>query len=424
MTPSKLLTFLFCLFFFQSFWGGSTCMGGLSPDAVFERHKQEITTRKSSSFDGFTFALGHASAIKPNPSSLERARHKAKVRAKGNIFSGVSIDTSSWPDSILDSKVGQRLIKALHSIMQGKASVVGLQTVFERCYEQRCMVIVAAPSSGVKDGTKLSWETSLAVMDKAFSRRAPWLPLYDYLEICTPAQINEVVDLLGEKVGEQFGIAAGSVLAGKPINGPALLWKQGKRLSPEKVSSLGQQDLWQLLALDPYDPVVLYFLGKSFDEQGRYRIASILYSRGTTWFIDPEFNKKCRRAARFRVNHLILAEVEPSLPDEHLRQTVITQFSQSHDLPPGIAKLVVHSNGTLPLSDATPGRNSLYEMDEKDIALAIESNPTAASFAKAAEFFLNRKEVFAALPFAYQAARMNDQFVDLKKKVEGQMLTD
>lgn len=391
------------------FWGVPTIFCGDSPSFVFKRNQSAILSQQRSMFEGYVFAAGTAQALKPNPSSLDRARQKARLKAQGNLVGPSIVDRSDWPESIRETGVGERIAKRFTQSKTRTIKAEHLQSVYDTCHEQECLSVVAVPLTGIESRTQTTWGSVIQMLDRDFAQGFYPVSLYDYLEVCDDSLVGDVLLVLETQIKDKYGVFVADVVGGRPVGGIPVLWGQGKRLPPEKVERLDTDGLLQLLNLDPYDPVVLYFLAKSFEAQGRNRFASLLYARGINWLIDPEYNLLCLEAAG----------KERSLLEEAQRDDIVASFKSSVEIPSGIATLVIQSFGTLPLAD-TDSNLDLSAIDLASIGRLVARQPTAKTFAAVAEFFLERGEVFMALLFGRQAASMSDRFTGLKAMLEAQ----
>ncbi|RLF06676.1 MAG: hypothetical protein DRJ64_04215 [Thermoprotei archaeon] len=400
----------FALVIFVLLWVVPAVFSGTTPFFVFDMNRAEILSKSRSKHDVYVFAVGVAEALKSSPSSLDRARQKARLKAQGNLTGIVDFDRRNWPEVVRGSGVGDRIENYLVRI-QGSSSVSieGIQAVFEECHGQSCLSVVAAPASSVIKSPSLSWNFLLSLLDDAYLQGASSLPLYDYLEVCNEDHVDDVLERLAEHIKVKYGDFAGDVVVREPIAGIPVLWAKGRRLSEEKVSQLGQEALFQLLNLDPYDPVVLYYLAKSFDSQGRHRFALLLYSRGTVWFVDPEYNVLCLNSCGVRQESIVL-------PSNALREKVIASFDESAvESHSGLIHMIIQSLGTLPLADFDLSSDSVDPMVDSTMVInAAMTNPNAINFAALAKNFYARGETLRALPFGIQAATMDSKYEELK----------
>lgn len=402
----SFLGFVSGLMAWSVLWGVPTASGGHSPFAVFDKHQADILSSPRSLYQGYVFATGSARAITHDSSSVDRARQKARTKAQGNLAL-VTISRTDWPESIRKSKVGDNVAKIFESQSSGDIFAERMQSVFDHCQEKECVYVVAVPESGLQENREISWESALNVLDQDFEQGRLRLPLSDYLEICSPARRGRVLSALEMQIQVQYGAAAAAVIEGRDIDEIPLLWSKGKRLAAEKVSELDQDSLLQLLNLDPYDPVVLYYLASTFKTQGRHRFSSLLFSRGTVWFIDPPYNLLCWEStapeSRASGRH------KRGVPIENLREVIVDAFSEQHPPQDGLTTLIVESAGTLPLADRTTNEG-LGRVEMSNIVEFISTFPSSHKFSALANFYLEKGDEIRALPFALQAAKMNNQY--------------
>lgn len=384
------------LVFFQVLFGGvPTAFCGDSPSFIFQHNQRAILSQTRCIFEGYVFATGVAQSIRPNFSSLDRARQKARLKAQGNLAVAEALDRSAWPERFRVNAVGERLARQLAQTEAGAIKVLHLQSVYDNCQDWECRVVVAAPIEDLQRYPQVAWPALVQRLNHAFSTGSLPISLYDYLEICDSKQAGDVLDLVEKKITTTYGVFAGDVVGDRLINKVPTLWGRGKRLAASKVSTLGREDLFRLLNLDPYDPVVLYYLAKSYEDNGQYRFASILYSRGTKWFIDEEYCRLCLAAAK--KNDVYIDGREWSAGEASRREKVIARYAQFFELRPGIMSLLVQSFGTLPFANMD-AETVVPVVNSENLRELIEEHPGARTFAAVAEYFNARGEIILAEP--------------------------
>jgi hypothetical protein len=404
-----------------SFFGLPAARGwcGDSPSVVFTKHQSSIMAQSRSQFEGYVFAVGAAEALTPKPSSVDRARDKARLVAQDNLIGPVNIDHSDWPERIRGSGVGDRIGSRFLMAEMSTVILKGLQSVYDECRGQQCLYVVAVPTTGIQSPNRIAWKHVLQTLEDRYATGSDWVSLFDYLEICAANQIDGVQKAIETYLLDNYGIGASAVIAGKPLDNIPVLWRQGKRFSAEQVSGLDQESLLQLLDLGPYDPVVLFYLARSFQSQGRHRFAALLYDRGTQWLIQPEYNQMCLTAIG-KSQHSDRREANFFINEASLRDDIIASFTDKVALVPGITTLVVWSAGTLPLADKILDQTEV-DIDLETIGQLVADYPTSKTFAALSEFFLQRGDPLSAVPFARQAQRMNDRYTGLRKSIEDQI---
>ena len=395
----------------------NTSIAGSTPLAIFEKNQASILSQAHSRYEGYLFGVGTAMARHSNSLSLDAARQKARLRAQGSLVEPVRNNIEQWPERIRRSGVGKRIAQGFFKTEYSAVNAIGMQSVYDQCRGQTCVAVVSVPAVGLQPRATVSWSHIVHSLDNTCIQGKCQVSLYDYLEICTDNKMDDALTALVGHARRQYGQGAAAVVAGKPVDQVPVLWQQGKRLSAEKVSGLDQESLMQLLNMDPYDPVVLFYLARTFAVQGRHRFSEVLYSRGTRWIIQPEYNRLCLEA---------IADKDPGgrLQSDFnsrsaLRDEIVASFNASGGLPPGIAQLIVLSAGTLPLADSTSSAPDNIAFDLTKIIQIVDDHPTAETFSAVAQFFLDRKDLLSALPFARQAAQMNDRYIDRLIKIEG-----
>ena len=389
-----------------------------TPFAIFEKHQTSILSQAHSRHEGYLFGVGTARARHLHPASLDAARQKARLEAQGSLADPARRQQEQFPERIRRSGVGERIAQWLKQIETGTVNAIGMQSVYDQCRGQACVAVVAVPAAGLHPRATISWNRIVQYLDNACLRGLCQVSLYDYLEICADNRIDDAQTALVDYVRSRYGHGAAAVVAGKPVRQVPVLWQQGKRFDAEKVSGLDQESLLQLLNMGPYDPVVLYYLAKTFAAQGRHRFAEVLYTRGTRWIIQPEYNRLCLAA---------IADKDPAGRHQSdftarstLRDDIIASFNSSGELPPGLARWVVLSAGTLPLADTATDQDSVV-IDRTSIGKIIADHPTPKTFAAVAQLFLERNDLLSALPFARQAAHMNDRYINWCKTIENRI---
>ena len=395
-----------------AWYASPSISAGDAPRQIFRENKQKILSQDHSEINGFVFAVGHARARKHDNAAKERTMQKARLIATGNLTKPI-IHISGWP-FLKNRQLQRKVVQSYASLETQKTRVKNLQVVYRDCQGISCTVAVAAPTRAI-DIKRIDWGDIRDSLDRAYEAGDERLPLEVYFEICAGNRLDQVVTDISRKWGNIYGINVQKVIQGHYIDIPAFLWRQGKRLPDKKVATLGFQDLMKLLELDPYDPVVLYFLGQYAESTGRNRLAQMFYARALLWKIDPEYNKRCRQLIN---NDLFVNKSEPlNGLEKEFHKRAIAIYGTEGPFEAGLANLVFLSSGTLPLIGASDIHVVSWSSDDVSVHEFINSDTTANAFAAVSKTFIKRGNWEYALPFAIQASQMDGRYAGLRKKI-------
>lgn len=393
-------------------WSAPGISAGDTPHHIFRENKQKILSKNHSEMNGFAFAVGHAGASNHDNASRERTMQKARLIATGNLTKPI-IHISGWP-FLKNRQLQREVVQNYASLVTQKAHVKNLQVVYRDCQGITCTVVVAAPTRATNI-KRIDWDDIRDSLDRAYETGDERLSLEVYFEICAGNRLDQVVTDISRKWGDIYGINVQKVIQGHYINIPAFLWRQGKRLPDKKVATLGFQDLMKLLELDPYDPVVLYFLGQYAESTGRNRLAQMFYARALLWKIDPEYNKRCRQLIN---NDLFVNKSDPlNGLEKEFHKRAIAIYGTEGPFEAGLANLVFLSSGTLPLIGASDSQEASWYSDDVSVHEFINNDTTANAFAAVSKTFMKRGQWEYALPFAIQASQMDGRYAGLRKKI-------
>jgi hypothetical protein len=364
--------------------------------------------------NGFVYAVGHARTRNQNSASVERTLQKARLIASGNLAkSTIHISISGWPFR-KNRQLKRDVVQSYSSLATRNVHVKNLQVVFRECQGIKCTVVVAASNIAVNT-KRLDWDEIRESFDRAYDTGDEHIPLGIYFEICAENRIGQVLNNISRKWGDIYGLNVNRVIRGEYIKTPAFLWRQGKRLPGQKVATLGFQGLLKLLELDPYDPVILYFLGQSLESNGRNRLAQVFYARALLWEIDPEYNKRCQQL----INNDLFIDRSQALSglEKKLHKRAIAVYGPEGPFDEGLANLVFLSSGTLPLIGSPDSSEVSWLPDDCSVNEFINNDSTSSAFAAVSKTFMRRGQWKYALPFAIQASRMDGRYIYLRKKI-------
>ncbi|GEM_PF-2435137 len=393
-------------------WSVPSASAGDTPHHYFKLNKQKILSKNHSEMNGFVFAVGRAVASDHDNALKERTMQKARLIAIGNLTKPIS-HISGWP-FLENLQLQREVVQNYATLKAQKFHVKNLQAVYRDCQGISCTVVVAAPARAI-DIKHLYWVDIRNSFDRAYEAGDERIPLSVYFEICAENRLDQVLNDISHRWGDRYGVNVQKVIQGHYIDTPAFLWRQGKRLPGNKVATLGFQDLMKLLELDPYDPVVLYFLGQNAESVGRNRLAQMFYSRALLWEIDPEYNKRCRQLIN---SNLFINKSEPlNGLEKELQKKAIAIYGNEGPFEAGLANLVFLSLGTLPLIGSSDTHVTSIYSDNVSVHDFINNNPTATAFATVSKIFMERGQWEYALPFAIQASQMDGGYAGLRKTV-------
>jgi len=379
--------------------------------SIFEKHRSYILSHSVSQVEGYVFSVASSNAIKLNSSGLERAREKAALKAQAGFVDPSFRPDGSWPPEILRTSLEKRISSAFNSKQSGSFSLKGLQHVSDWCDGGECFAVVAIEDKEFKT-KEISWGIVLEHFTEDFNRGALALSPYDFLEICDVDLAPRVISEIAQKLSSRYGKAVGEVIMGDMISDPAVLWLKGKRLGSEKVSQLDNEGLFQLLNLDPYDPLVLYLLGQNFEQQGRYRFASLLYARGTTWLIDREYNELCGKLMNSSILPRDFARYGQGDVFEHQPDYWVEDFPLPSVMS-GMALLVYKSGGSLPLRNSESKATSYQDLGLENLAEKVNRYYSAVDFREYALFLKTKGLNRASAAFMRQASYMDPSLEDI-----------
>ena len=369
---------------------------------IYKKNRDRIHKKKLLLVDGQVFSFARAKTKTPSTRSRIGAIERARVNAEGQL-SEWPLRCIDWPGN-LAKHIQQHMASQFLRIAPLEVQTKSLFEVDSGCSGQICYSVVSVPESAI-EAPRLSYPHIRKVLRDAFYRKDSRLSMGAYLEFCEDSEMCGAASSLAQRLGDQYGEAVETVINNKDIVSPGKLWIQGKRLPFEKLSELDTDSLFQLLNLIPYDPAVLFALGKSVEKKYP-RMAQLLFARGTVWKIDPGLNQRCFNKnddGSFRDQFR-----EEDAKINKLRDAVQKRYAVICDFSSGIAEFVLKSMGTLPLATLNKsnyaGRTKVIVPDAE-----LLQNPTAENFAVLAERYLARNEPLIAYPFVLQAVRMSNK---------------
>lgn len=384
---------------------------GEGPVAIYRANKAKIVAEKLCRIKGYTFSLGVARPQSQSTAAKLAAMDKATLHAESRLVRP-AFKQIDWP-ARLSQRQKDIFIRQYLNVAPLTIKISGKQRVDSGQREKDCFAVVAVPSHAVT-WPRIDFPTIRQALDMAFAQRSSALNLTDYLEICPEEKIPPAVRSLADKFAGHYGPSVGRVLAGEPVSEPGILWQKGKRLPFNKIARLERDDLLRLLGLCPYDPVVLYALGKACEEAGFPRAGQLFYLRGTVWLLDDGYPEKCRDALRkgwFMTRMRI-----PCSEFTAMRKKVRARYRSTGPLQGKLADLVVQSMGTLPIRYSGPESSHLERLrdmlnsDSPNLVLArrlaetaLDTAPSRALFALMARILERQGEPLLALPFRNQA---------------------
>lgn len=395
---------------------GSSLAGaaGEGPVSVYRANKDRIIAEKLCAIGEYIFTVGIARPRSQSTAARLAAVDKATLHAESRLRRLVFAKVD-WPAHV---SPGQKdiYIRQYLNVTPLTIKTSGKLRVDSGRWSTQYFAVLALPRHAI-EVPSADFRQIRQALDAAFSKGASTLSLADYLEVCPTKRIAPVVSTLAGRFAARYGPAVGQVTAGVPVTEPGTLWQKGKRLPFEKIADLSRDALLQLLGLCPYDPVVLYALGKAYERDGRPRAAQLYYLRGTVWILGDGYDAKCRSALR---EDYFTARVKRPGPEfAGLSKKVRARYGSVGPLQGKLADLVVRSMGTMPLRYAGPeppalqqvqtllqGQSPDLERAQRLLETALDTAPSHAMFALLARVLEMRGQSLLALPFRRQAGSM------------------
>jgi len=390
--------------------GGSACLAS-PPINIYEKNKNVILDEGLYIQGTDVFSVGWAKPSSHSALSRKICRKKAHTRAQVGFFRAVK-NKIDWPDD-MNLSLRDKLFNAYISFSTSSLHLGGVTKIDEFTSKKKCICILHTKKTEI-DIKPIVFSDLVYLFKKLYIENDNFNARL-YFEICDKSKINSVLMSLSDVFCKQYGENVKDVILGEKIKKLPDFWRRGRLLTYEEIADFELEQLLKLLNYSPYDPVVSYVIGNKFSKIGYIRLASLFYARGTTWLINPVYNKLCRDLMK---DNFFIQKIEIlSQQERKLHQKAMTKISSNDYVFDGVAKLVFLSYGTLPLVESSPVRQISLSTDGINLNDYLNIIPTSKGFSEVSRHFKDQGNWIVALPFAIQASQMDRQYTVLHHQI-------
>ena len=386
-----------------------------NPHEIYKNNKGLILNKKYMILNGFCFSVG--SCYPKTKSTLSRygAQKKSSFLATIN-FSKRILDKIKWPNSI-NKNLQRKIFETYTNIVGVNIYLTKLQTIDQGKIGNDFYTVKAVPASNI-ESPNISYKDIYNTLCKAFENKDKRLNYSAYLEICPDNQIQQVINDLA--MFSNYGKNTKAVMELHKVS--SLPESDSfKKITLESLKKFKVNELFTVLEVMPYYPVICLEIGKRLYAQGMVRNAEIFYLAGTKWPVDIKMNKLCREKITFPY---FKSKACNPMSEEWL--CLIKQIeSKKAELENGwtpTSELIIKCLGTIPVLNGTVTKSYYKGMEQynnNNLAEALnlfleELNNNISSdncnMIGNCLYYLNHKEV--ALPFFMQSLEMNPDNID------------
>jgi len=384
---------------------------------VYSRSKDAVIEAGIYEKGSYVFSCGKVRILKETTYARNRALRKSRTKALAGFYRTMRLRIK-WPEN-LDKKLHDPLFEqyiVLSGIKLKVSNAVKVDSGFLN--DEVGYTVLAVPKENIEYDS-LTYPRIISTFHSAFENSDKKLNSSLYLEICPVSKIGRVIPKLAVRLGNQYGANVRSVVRGEFFGQPPDFSVINKIYSLKNIKGLNYDGLFGLLNMCPYFPKVCYLLGKRMHQQGKARIASLFFQRGTTWKIDEEFNERCEKIVTNRYSGgYVLPEIHKQVL--HLKGKVIDSYQSSrYSLGPN-SEAVINSFGTIPIKDLKSYSGELDKGKELFFASPPDIDGALAHFLSEIErnistdvcnfigrCFIKINQHYLAIPYLLQATFSN-----------------
>jgi hypothetical protein len=383
-------------------------MAQVDPASVFSFHQKEILSQSLTIIDGIVFSVGRTESLTKSTSSKNIAKKKAAFIAKSQLAE-LSVLDVIWPAAFTE-KQKRYFVKIFLANALIELSVEDLTAIDEGRLPSGAFYSVIGVSEKSVQVQKVGFQQLKdSVRSVVLSRKVSPLTYFEY---CDSSDEQKVKIIVFDYLEREYGVNIGAVLHLRPVDEMPELWVKGKDLSVEAVSSLNLNDLLRFASMNPYDPVVLYYLGLNLEGEGHSKLANLFFERGSLWFIDDTYQEKCFLESQQPESNITFSRGRLyQLRNEYFGDV---GYRETLSINPLESK-IIQSMGTIPVLSL-----QVLIGDSKKDKLSIEVTPKfnpEEIYKRGINLWKKRDEIYA-LPFFIQAYLSSGKAEPYKSKLK------
>jgi len=403
-----------CIFLFASmlFCGGEVACSASPPVNIYEKHKTDILAEGYYVQGVNVFSSGSDKPISQSLLSRKNCKKKARLKAQSGFYRVVKEDID-WPVGINPS-FKDDLFDEYISISNYSMSVGGMIKVDEFFTKNKCVCVLSARKNEIKYSV-IDYSNLIRLLNQYYSNNESNDSPKIYFEICEKNKVDHILKSLAINYGRIYGDNVRDVMLGAKIKNLPKFWARGKTFEYDEIVDFELEQLFKLLNYSPYDPAVVYAIGNKLSEKGFLRLASLFYTRGTKWRINPEYNERCLELIEsdlFLQTSNTLSEKE-----ERIHQKVIDKFGMNSPINDGLGRLTFLSFGTIPLADIESTQINNIQLHRESISKYLNTKTNSDGFADVSILLKIQGDLDLALAFAIQANQTDGKYIALRQDI-------
>lgn len=294
---------------------------GLQKDpapSVFERHSAEISKAGIVEFEGWIFSSATHRYLGSSTNAEAVAIEVAKTAADARLIS-VSLDIAKGKPAHIGVKIERDCRERVALAMRQKLEADGLTTITEDAGAGSATAVRALPVDSLKK-KPLDWNQAMSLIEEHASSADDYALLCEVNSSLNSTEASK--NRFNEAIKAKYAVIPG--WRSTPISDG--WYSLGYPISEQHLERLSIDDLFQLLARRPFDPVVTRCIAKRLKDAERAMAAdAVLLWPTISWREDPEIDKQ-------------LEQLEKVLPPEKAAKRI------------GILRVLAHAGGSWPIA--------------------------------------------------------------------------